>query len=96
MRNSEKRRALSVGEQNSCCLTCHALLSKFSRLSPQVLSRAHVNTAVRIPRTLLPREIFSPELHPCQVWPLAAELLVALAPMVVVMNAIVLSYCFLI
>ena len=76
-----------------CVSRSFPLLS--SLLLSQVLSRAHVNTAVRIPRTLLPREIFSPGLHLCQVWPLAAELLVALALMVV-MNAIVLSCCSLI
>ena len=52
--------------------------------------------AARIFRTLFPCEAFSPELHLCQVWPLAAELLVAFALMVAVMNAIVPSYCFLI
>ena len=62
-------------------------------LIPQAFSHAH--TAVHIPRTLFPREIFPPVLHLRQVWPLTAGLLVALA-LVIVMNAIVLSYCFLI
>lgn len=93
MRNSEKRRALSVGEQNSCCLTCHALLSKFSRLSPQVLSCAHM--AVRISHTPLLREIFPLELLLSQAQPLTAELLAAFALMVA-MKARVLSCCLLI
>ena len=52
--------------------------------------------AVRIPRTLFPREIFRPELHLRQAQPPPAELLVAFALMVVVRNAIVSPYCFLI
>lgn len=63
-------------------------------LIPQAASCVHM--AVRILHTLFPCEAFSPELHLCQVWPLAAELLVALALMVVVRNAIVSPYCFLI
>ena len=76
----------------STALFSHSFPSLLS-LFPQVLSCVHM--AVRIPRTLFPREIFPPELHLRQVWPLTAELLVAFALMVV-MNAIVLSCCFLI
>ena len=76
-----------------CVSRSFPLLS--SLLFSQALYRTHGNTAVHIPRTLFPCEIFPPELYLRQVWPLTAELLVALALMVV-MNAIVLSYCFLI
>ena len=76
-----------------CVSRSFPLLS--SLLLSQVLSRAHVNTAVRIPRTLFPCEIFPPELHLRQTQPLTADLLAAFALMIV-MNAIVLSYCFLI
>lgn len=52
--------------------------------------------AVRILCTLLRREIFPLELYLCQVWPLTAELLDVLALVIVVRNAVVSPYCFLI